>query len=628
MKVLTRYLLLSHIAPFVFAFIALTGVILINTLAKELASLAGKGLPMNVVLEFFVLSLPANIALTLPMAVLVAVLYTFSNLAAENEITALRASGVDLRRVALPLLLAGALLASGMVWFSNVVLPNSNYRWRVLMTDVAATRPLLALREQTINPIQTGDGLTPYYLEARDIDAESGKMSGVTIYDISDARITRTINADSGHMALNPSRTDLLLTLFNGDVREIDFANMANFQVVAFERQVMRLEGVQKGLERTDESGFRTDRDMTLEMMRARIDTLLVEREELLSGESSIAAQLDPGVPSDPGQDLAATLNDPKSVGEGTLGGVADSRSAVGPGEPIGDVAPAVDPSHVLGSPAGGGGGLGDAAGGVAAPAESSPADGDASVSDAQIPDLRVAVNEPPAGSSSVPASPGSVPGSLSQAPPAGGTSLAPPGLSSPPSGGQDQAPAASTPLPPSYAGMPPEPPEMVAGNDASADAAAQDTLQFNPDARMNFESERERYVDARIRSIEGQIREFQLEIQKKFSIAFASLVFVLIGIPIALRFPNGGIGMVIGVSLAIFGIYYVGLIGGEELADRGYVPPVIAMWSTNVIFGILGVIGFLRLGYEQGTGRGGGLAEMRWVRKLFRRRGGDPLAS
>ncbi len=70
MKILTRYLLRAHIGPFFFALVTLTGVILINTLAKELASFAGKGLPIMTILEFFVLSLPANLALTLPMSVL------------------------------------------------------------------------------------------------------------------------------------------------------------------------------------------------------------------------------------------------------------------------------------------------------------------------------------------------------------------------------------------------------------------------------------------------------------------------------------------------------------------------------------------------------------------------------
>jgi lipopolysaccharide export LptBFGC system permease protein LptF len=131
---------------------------------------------------------------------------------------------------------------------------------------------------------------------------------------------------------------------------------------------------------------------------------------------------------------------------------------------------------------------------------------------------------------------------------------------------------------------------------------------------------ETRRYAEARVRNIEYQIREFQVEIQKKYSIATATLVFVLIGIPIALRFPSGGIGMVIAVSLGIFGIYYVGLIGGETLGDAGYVPPAVAMWMTNAVFGTLGLIGFLKLGREQGSGRGSAWAEWAIVRR-FRER-------
>jgi lipopolysaccharide export system permease protein len=81
---------------------------------------------------------------------------------------------------------------------------------------------------------------------------------------------------------------------------------------------------------------------------------------------------------------------------------------------------------------------------------------------------------------------------------------------------------------------------------------------------------------------------------------------------------------MVIGVSLAIFGIYYVGLIGGETLGNRGLVPPVLAMWLTNIVFGALGVFGFLKLGHEQGSGRGSGWGDLpRWLR---RRKTVDPL--
>jgi lipopolysaccharide export system permease protein len=86
--------------------------------------------------------------------------------------------------------------------------------------------------------------------------------------------------------------------------------------------------------------------------------------------------------------------------------------------------------------------------------------------------------------------------------------------------------------------------------------------------------------------------------------------VFVLIGAPIALRFPRGGVGLVIGVSLVVFAIYYVGLIAGESLADRNFLTPFWAMWAANVILTIVGLILLVRMGREGATSRGGDLTE------------------
>jgi lipopolysaccharide export system permease protein len=157
------------------------------------------------------------------MSVLVAVLYTFSTMASENEIMALKASGMDLRRVVAPVLLVAAVIAGSMIWFNDRVLPESNYRWRMLMVDVAQTTPLLAIREQAINPIQASNGLSHYYLQAGQVDAASSRLGDVTIYDVSNQDINRTIYADSGYMAFNEARTDLVLTLYDGHINEVDF---------------------------------------------------------------------------------------------------------------------------------------------------------------------------------------------------------------------------------------------------------------------------------------------------------------------------------------------------------------------------------------------------------------------
>jgi lipopolysaccharide export system permease protein len=106
----------------------------------------------------------------------------------------------------------------------------------------------------------------------------------------------------------------------------------------------------------------------------------------------------------------------------------------------------------------------------------------------------------------------------------------------------------------------------------------------------------------------------YEIEINKKFALAAACLIFVILGAPLALRFPRGGVGLVLLVSLIVFALYYVGLIGGESLANKGIIAPFWAMWGTNVILTIVGVVLLLRMGHEENSGRGGNWAD-RWDR-------------
>jgi len=105
-------------------------------------------------------------------------------------------------------------------------------------------------------------------------------------------------------------------------------------------------------------------------------------------------------------------------------------------------------------------------------------------------------------------------------------------------------------------------------------------------------------------------MNRYEVEIQKKFALAAACFIFVLLGAPIALRFPRGGVGLTIGVSLVVFGLYYVGLIAGESLARRGIVPPFVSMWIANAIFGSIALVLLARMGKETGSSRGGDFRE------------------
>ncbi|HEX6405982.1 MAG TPA: LptF/LptG family permease [Gemmatimonadales bacterium] len=264
MRLLSRYLLRQLAAPFVFALAAQTSLMLLSQIAKKFGALVGKGLPWTVIGEVFALSLPFIIAMTLPMAVLLAVLYTFSHLAADNEITAMRASGISAYQVLFPVLIWGACMSAFNFAFVDQVLPRSNARLRALLIDIGRKKPTFELREQVINEVPPSQ----YFLRASRIDAATGKMRGVTIYDVGGEASRRIIYADSGSMAYAEGQTDLSLRLYDGSIHQYRPAEPTRFQLTYFSVNDIRVKNVYDQLQRNTSESIRGDREMsTCEML-------------------------------------------------------------------------------------------------------------------------------------------------------------------------------------------------------------------------------------------------------------------------------------------------------------------------------------------------------------------------
>ena len=98
------------------------------------------------------------------------------------------------------------------------------------------------------------------------------------------------------------------------------------------------------------------------------------------------------------------------------------------------------------------------------------------------------------------------------------------------------------------------------------------------------------------------RIHEYSVEIYKKYAIPFACIVFVLIGAPLGIMARRGTFGVAASLSLGFFLLYWACLIGGEKLADRGFVDPWFGMWSANIIIGIMGIYLTVRTARENLT--------------------------
>jgi lipopolysaccharide export system permease protein len=96
--------------------------------------------------------------------------------------------------------------------------------------------------------------------------------------------------------------------------------------------------------------------------------------------------------------------------------------------------------------------------------------------------------------------------------------------------------------------------------------------------------------MNVRRENLLKRIAIHKVEIHKKISTAVACIIFALIGAPLGIIARRGGIGPGTVYSLGFFTIYWVCLIGGENLADRLIIPPAISMWTCNALIGTIGL--------------------------------------
>jgi len=271
MKILQRYVLKEHIGPFAFGLAIITFVLVMEFILEILNLIITRGLSAFTILEVFVLNLAWMLALSIPMAVLVATLMAFGRLSADNEILALKANGVSLYKLVLPVIITSILLAVGMIFFNNSVLPEANHKARLLMTDIHQKRPTLNIKEGVFMTDIPG-----YHILIKKVDPKSSDIEGITIYEQKDRYYPRTIIAEKGKIEFNSDRSTLILTLHKGEVHEMDEAQLGQYRRLTFDKQILFFSDIGGQLVRSS-SDFRTDREMSAVMMKKEVDKIKPE---------------------------------------------------------------------------------------------------------------------------------------------------------------------------------------------------------------------------------------------------------------------------------------------------------------------------------------------------------------
>lgn len=235
-----------------------------NFLLRAIDKFLGKGLDLIIILEYLFLNLAWILALSVPMAVLLATLMTFGRLSEDNEINAMRASGIGFLTIMRAPVLFGIIITLLLIYFNNFILPEMNFKARLLSGDIYRKRP-----DMNIEPGIFLDNLPDYSMIVGG-KSKKGIMSDVRIFSKGNKEAQTSIRASTGN--LSTLEDAFLLTLYNGEIHELGQKDYTNYRRIIFDKHVINIPAKDLLLNRRDSTN-RSDREMTVPMMLKKINS-------------------------------------------------------------------------------------------------------------------------------------------------------------------------------------------------------------------------------------------------------------------------------------------------------------------------------------------------------------------
>lgn len=264
MRIIRDYILREMIGPLITSLAVFTFILLIGNMFKLADLIINKDVGIIYVLKLLVLLMPYLLSYTIPMAILTATMLCFGRLSLDNEVTAIRASGISLYKIGLPVIIAALIISLGCVYLNDRILPLSHFASYRLIKEVGIKRPTAYLEPATF--IKSFKG---YILFIHSID--KNKLKNIRLYQLQDDGPTRTIIAEKGEFITYPDKNIVKLRLINGTADEPNPKNPNVFYKINFKTY-------DKTLNLTSEFGKgeieKKPKDMTIKELKEEIARL------------------------------------------------------------------------------------------------------------------------------------------------------------------------------------------------------------------------------------------------------------------------------------------------------------------------------------------------------------------
>jgi lipopolysaccharide export system permease protein len=255
-----RYIFGEIIAPFVLGVAAFTFILLIARILKLVELVINRGVPILETVRLFSYILPFFLEVTVPTAMLLAILIALGRLSADSEIIALRASGVSLVQMSLPIAIFVVIAWMATSLLSLYVRPWGHAATRETLYRIAKTRAAVGLKANVFN-----DDFERLVIYVDEIEPASSRLRRVVISDRRTPGTQSTLFARRGRLVPNEGEQTLMLRLRKGSIHTFNRTD-GSYEKIDFGRYDVRLDlGVPDG---SSHKHKKTAREMTLPTLR------------------------------------------------------------------------------------------------------------------------------------------------------------------------------------------------------------------------------------------------------------------------------------------------------------------------------------------------------------------------
>ena len=253
----------AFVRPFIVTFFIVMFILLMLFLFKYIDDLIGKGFEWYVILELLMYASATNVAMALPLAILLSSIMTFGSLGENYELVAIKSAGISLQRAMMPLILTVAVLGIGAFLFSDYMLPKANLKMGSLLYDVRNQKAAFLIKEGIFNSSIPG-----YAIRVKKKDPDQ-TLHDVLIYNRNNSNgNVNVLLAKEGQMFVTDDNQMLVLKLKDGKRYEETpgssgtYNPRERFMRTEFKETEQKFDLSSFNLKRTDEELFKSNYQM------------------------------------------------------------------------------------------------------------------------------------------------------------------------------------------------------------------------------------------------------------------------------------------------------------------------------------------------------------------------------